>query len=462
MADISFADLTPSSPAGSNARPSHRSSLPLTSDAVRPPARYIMSSRSFELQQYIGAHFSQLKGADRKKAKEIIRRGNFGEERKLDLGQLPAEHLEELFRHVLQVIKRGTAPSHTGGSKHLVQPKKETREDSRTPDQTQLDRERRLQEDRARKGWQEQEQQRIIRERLREMRVSGLQQSQGTNSQRQQPSTNVYVPRPSQQHAQIPNNPLQQSSVSLPVPQTEQLRNVIMTADVLAIRDVFLNLCYSSPSLARAAVRCLAPHSTFAQSTLRQARAAAVTRQPPKPASQPQIKPEFQLPKEKSPRNRPSFRIPEMPQINPVKQEGGAEALKLMPKRSTPHPSALVKYEHATSPSPEQQRSVRQPLGLKSANIPSRLSLEASTLSSSQKRKVEYENFHIGNLVPDWNHDFWLDEQNDADRVNPDEGDNRRYFKYDCCNEPGMSRICGRVAGAKKPRWSTGGIQEAR
>ncbi|KAF2805729.1 uncharacterized protein BDZ99DRAFT_110486 [Mytilinidion resinicola] len=396
MADISFVELTPSSLARSTARPSNRPSVPVTSNAVRPTARYIMSSRSFELQKYIGAHFGQLKGADRKKAKEIIRRGNFGEERKLDLGQLPVEHLEELFRHVLEVVKRGTVPSQTGESKHPVRPKVESREDSRIPDQAQLDQERRHREERVRKEGQEQEQRRIARERVRQMHATSVQGAQGANSQRQQPATNAHAPRPSQQQAQIPNKPLQQSSANLPIPRLDQLRNIIMTADVLAIRDVFLNLCYSSPSLGRAAIRCLAPHSTFAQATLQQARAAAVTQQPPKSAPQPQIKHEFRLPKESSPRNRPSFKVPEVPQINPVKQEKGTQAPNTMPKRSTPYPSALVESEHATSPSLGQQRSVRQPLSLKSANIPSRVNPEASTSSLSQKRKVEDENTHIG------------------------------------------------------------------
>jgi hypothetical protein len=47
------------------------------------------------------------------------------------------------------------------------------------------------------------------------------------------------------------------------------LRRIINTSDPTAIRDVLLNLCKLSPALSGAVARGLAPHSSFAQETIR-------------------------------------------------------------------------------------------------------------------------------------------------------------------------------------------------
>ena len=56
-----------------------------------------------------------------------------------------------------------------------------------------------------------------------------------------------------------------------PVPHPEQLRHIVFNSDADALRDMVLELCNLSPALSRATIRCLAPHSAFAQSTLRRA-----------------------------------------------------------------------------------------------------------------------------------------------------------------------------------------------
>ncbi|OCL13645.1 hypothetical protein AOQ84DRAFT_385274 [Glonium stellatum] len=198
-------DLTNSSPEPSPPGPS---SVPSGSAKTNVAAFTLRTTmpwpRNEQLQQYIGAHWVALSSTDRKRARDIICRGDpsfarkdtNGKTHKLDLSRLSNPNLEELYRHIYNVKHPGSQPAELT-ARHV--PKD-------TPIQSLA-----------------------------------------------------------QRTAGFPNS----SRATLPVPPSELVRHVIMSSDPIQVRDLFFQLCESSPALSRAAVRCLAHHSDFAQSTLR-------------------------------------------------------------------------------------------------------------------------------------------------------------------------------------------------
>jgi hypothetical protein len=390
MADTSFVDLTLSSPSRYTYQPSIGRSVPSPDSTKHPQPleKHTMASRTLQLQQYIGTHWSTLEGADRKRAKEIAQRGNLGRERKADLGKWSVQHLEELYNHVHEVVHRGAVQlPQPAGTKHTTGPKAGSRHSSSGSTKT-LE----LSQTMA----QEREQER--REQLERAKRHDFQ---GQEIRRQE----LERVRLSQQRSQVPDRPTQQPSASLPIPRPDQLRSVIMTTDANAVRDIFLQLCYSSPSLARAAVRTLAPHSTFAQATLRRRAAAAASQGPSQPLASPppqskhevrasevrppeHVKPEprTRMPELVPSRSRPTFRMPEVLEPSPVKQEKGAQAPNTVLKRNVSHSTVDLKRQRVKSPSLEPEHTVRQPLGPKSENR--QLVVNATALTTGEKRKA--------------------------------------------------------------------------
>lgn len=255
--------------ASSPSPPPLPTSIPSINTPTIPPTR---TSRSTQLQVYIATHWASLTSADRKRGKKIIQRGNPSASGAADLSQLPSPSLEELYHLVYQAThpgQDGRVENKIGNAeeKHIIFPSARSTFVTRAPQQT-----------------------------------------------------------PASTEGQWPKRP----GGTLPIPRPEQVQSLIMSCDANALRAVFLELCKSSPALSRAAVRCLAPHSSFAQSTLRKGPPAAV------PAVQQRV-------------TRP-FRTVPGPSIK-LASENSTSSLSPIPKQTFRSDSNPLKRERAASPS---------------------------------------------------------------------------------------------------------------
>ncbi|KAJ4359995.1 uncharacterized protein N0V89_000554 [Didymosphaeria variabile] len=109
------------------------------------------------------------------------------------------------------------------------------------------------------------------------------------------------------------NNPQPLPSVS-----AAHLRQIINSSPPQKVADLLLELCKSSPALSGAVARGLAPHSIWAQNTIRDYQRRA------------------RLPRVKSELGNPSSSSAAVPRKSPVKRSYGSPR--------TPHPKAPVKY----------------------------------------------------------------------------------------------------------------------
>lgn len=359
-------DLTNSSPEPSLPGPSSIPQSTKTNASASAPKTTMPPSRNEQLQQYIGAYWGTLSSVDKKRAKDIIRRGDpsfarkdaSGKTHKLDLSRLPNRSLEELYRHVYDI-------------KHP------------------------------------QNQSAKLAER--------------------------YIPKetPIQSLAQRTAGSLESSQAALPVPPSELVRHVIMSSDPIQVRDLFLQLCESSPALSRAAVRCLAHHSEFAQSTLR-------------PTGH-SVKEEHTS----SPSKTPNMNIQ-----------------RLKKRHSTPYPSSHeIKRALSESSSPSPHGSFHRPPLTQSLSRGNRQVSGSSSTSSiiGRKRKTSPDDFACAQCGEDFNssrcmyHPGYIIPSNSTAYGLERNDDTLDQFHYSCCNKNGRTEGCQAgvhtLKEVKRGRW---------